>query len=138
MNLTFCQPSDTKTVSAFESPVFLHVLVRCARDLAHWGRLFETPFFRYVSVRYGRLKDIVLVYHRFLPSSFPCAMFQIVLSWFLYISALPELQFRLVMIQKSSYESSPTNMNEEASRPAHHRVTDTGGTGYPRYRVTSL
>ncbi len=58
MNLTFCRPSDAKTVSAFESPVFLHVLVRCGRDLAQWGRLFETPFFRYVSVRYGRLKDI--------------------------------------------------------------------------------
>ncbi len=61
MNLTFCRPSDAKTVSAFESPVFLHVLVRCGRDLAHWGRLFETPFFRYVSVHYGRLKDISCV-----------------------------------------------------------------------------
>ncbi len=58
MNLTFCWPSDVKTVLAFESPVFLHVLVRYGRDLAHWGRLFETPFFRYVSVRYGCLKDI--------------------------------------------------------------------------------
>ncbi len=58
MNLTFCRPSDAKIVSAFESLVFLHVLVRCSRDLAHWGRLFETPFFRYVSVHYGRLKDI--------------------------------------------------------------------------------
>ncbi len=59
MNLTFCQTLDAKTVSAFESPGFLHVLVRCGRDLAHWGRFFETPFFRYVSVRYGRLKDII-------------------------------------------------------------------------------
>ncbi len=58
MNLTFYRPSDAKTVSAFESPVFLHVLVRCGRDLAHWDWLFETCFFRYVSVRYGRLKDI--------------------------------------------------------------------------------
>ncbi len=57
MNLTFCRPSDAKTGSAFESPVFLHVLV-AIRDPAHWGRLFETPFFQYVSVRYGRLKDM--------------------------------------------------------------------------------
>ncbi len=62
MNLTFCRPSDAKTLSAFESPVFLHVLVRCGRDLAHWGRLFETPFLRYVSVRYGPLKDNAMHY----------------------------------------------------------------------------